>query len=1382
MNSNPILTTTDNSNGMTRTVTSADASLWAAIVQNSNDAIFVRDQHGIILAWNPAAERLFGYRAAEIIGGSVNLLFPPDRQREAYEIMARVNRGETFRTQDTVRIAKDGTPLNLSITVSPVRNARGELIGASIIARDISERKTLERARQETINILSAIVEGTTDGIFVKNRDGRYLMINRAGATNVGLTIQEVEGKFDRDFLDPLTSEMIRADDLRIMAQGAPETIEHVLPSSSGTRVYHSVKAPYRDTNGNIIGIIGIARDVTDRRQSEQELMRHVALLDLSPNAISVRDLDGRVRYWSRGAEKMFGWSAQEIIGQIGHEFLHTESELPFEMIHTRLLEQGEWHGEMRKRTRAGKLIVVSSSQVLQYDEHGKPTAILQINQDITERQRSEQIQQFMIEATDELGVSLDPEVALQTFVEKVVPSLADWAAIHILNEEGMIQRAAFAHPDPQVCARINARVNQYPLDTQSRHLVSFVIRTGATEFYETVSDQELKLAARDDEHFRVLHDQLGVRSYLCLPLRARGTVFGAVTFAYADSGCQYTRADLGLMTELVRRVALAVDNARLYQASQAAQSAFELLAAASVELISSLNPEANLESFVRLLVPRFAEWCAIHLLQPDGSLQLAALAHAEPELEEFLHRRPQDYPLTLSVLSGTQVIRTRQTEWVQDYAAPDASAQDMPLPSAARTDYLARLQLRSYVIVPLIVRDRVLGAITFARARRLPRYNLREVVIAEELARRAAIALDHITLYQTEQQARHDAQQKAAHIGALQRVTSALSNALTREQVAKILLNEGLEPFDAQGGIITEYHAEDESVEILSSIGFPVDAMGRWRRFSVTENIPLAEVIRTGEPIFLESRQALQARYQRAPSEGITYNAWLFVPLEAHQRVVSGMSLSFQEPREFTKAEREFAMALARQGAQALERATLYESEQQARQVAEQAARRSDWLVRASALLAGSLDYKATLSQVAQLAVPELADWCQIHIVTPDGNAEQLVTAHSDPEKLNWAQNYIQEIERFFELDWKAPHGLPNVLRTGKAELYPEIPDELLVRVAQNETQLEILRGIGCASAMIVPLNIQNHTLGAITFANTDSRRRLTPEDLESAELLAGRAASAIENARLYEETQRLNAELEARVEQRTFELYEAYNALKQQEDALQESNKQLRALAARLETIREQERLDIARELHDELGQSLTALKMDVSGLLTRLPKRNVELRERAQDMSNQIDLTIKSVRRLSSQLRPGMLDDLGLSPSLEWYAQEFQTRTGIQMILSIPNQDLDLELSCAIALFRIFQETLTNIARHAQARHVWVALHAHDGIVALKIQDDGVGIDLSQARVKHSLGLLGMRERAEALNGTLEISGEPGSGTTVLVRIPFAVAGSADDALKE
>jgi PAS domain S-box-containing protein len=210
-----------------------------------------------------------------------------------------------------------------------------------------------------------------------------------------------------------------------------------------------------------------------------------------------------------------------------------------------------------------------------------------------------------------------------------------------------------------------------------------------------------------------------------------------------------------------------------------------------------------------------------------------------------------------------------------------------------------------------------------------------------------------------------------------------------------------------------------------------------------------------------------------------------------------------------------------------------------------------------------------------------------------------------------------------------------------------------------------------------------------------------------------------------------------------------------------------QMRALHARIESIREDERTGIAREIHDELGQALTALKMDIAWVARRLADTD-DVRAKLSEMAGTADEIIQTVRRISAELRPGVLDDLGIEAAIEWQAEEFTRRTGVRCEVRSQLGSLRLERHLATAVFRIFQEALTNVTRHASASHVEVVLRAEGGQLELEVSDDGIG--LPESARSTSLGLLGMRERARLLGGDCVVRRRLPRGTTVSLRVPI------------
>jgi signal transduction histidine kinase len=255
-------------------------------------------------------------------------------------------------------------------------------------------------------------------------------------------------------------------------------------------------------------------------------------------------------------------------------------------------------------------------------------------------------------------------------------------------------------------------------------------------------------------------------------------------------------------------------------------------------------------------------------------------------------------------------------------------------------------------------------------------------------------------------------------------------------------------------------------------------------------------------------------------------------------------------------------------------------------------------------------------------------------------------------------------------------------------------------------------------------------------------------------------------------------NEALEKRVEERTVELVTANKHMKQMLDEgkrvgenIVKSRDRLRNLSARLQTVLEEERTRISREIHDELGQALTALKLDLSSLGRMLssdglskPTGKVRAMERA------VGRIIRTVRKISTELRPGVLDEFGLADAIEWQAKEFENRTGIGCKLSLHATDKITDTVHSTAIFRVFQEALTNVMRHAAATQVTVGLEKADDRLILEVRDNGIGIAEERIFDSKSLGLTGIRERVLRLGGEVSISGKPGKGTLVIVTLPF------------
>ena len=338
--------------------------------------------------------------------------------------------------------------------------------------------------------------------------------------------------------------------------------------------------------------------------------------------------------------------------------------------------------------------------------------------------------------------------------------------------------------------------------------------------------------------------------------------------------------------------------------------------------------------------------------------------------------------------------------------------------------------------------------------------------------------------------------------------------------------------------------------------------------------------------------------------------------------------------------------------------------------------------------------------------------------------------------------------VRKYFRLDteipfkntWPLGQGIPGWV------LKHKIPYGTSDAVNDPVMDQDLSINAGVHSIICTPiLDSAGEVLAYFNIHNKLNAEGFTIHDQEMLMALAPIASVAIQNALSYQ--QHLSTEIE-----------------------LKQSYENLRALAANLESVREDERTQIARDLHDQLGQALTAMKFDVAWMTDQLEQKDPSLGQKARTITKQIDVMIKTVRRIATELRPGMLDDLGLAASIEWQVRDFEKRTGIKCDVSVPEKDFPLTRAQSVALFRILQESLTNVSRHANAQHIDIKLDATHELVTLEVHDNGRGIRAHEIVGLHSLGLLGMRERAQHLGGIFDIHALPGDGTLVTVSFPI------------
>jgi PAS domain S-box-containing protein len=562
-------------------------------------------------------------------------------------------------------------------------------------------------------------------------------------------------------------------------------------------------------------------------------------------------------------------------------------------------------------------------------------------------------------------------------------------------------------------------------------------------------------------EH-REAHAAEGTRSMMALPLRYGDRVLGTLAFYYREPHV-LTEAEKSAALLLANLAAAAMGTAALYQEQRQLAADRTFVAEASELLSSSLDYETTLSNLAVLAVPGFADWCVIDLVSRNGSIERLALTHVDPDKVRWANELAKNYPPEPDTPYGVpNVIRTRQPELFTEI--PDSLLREATHDKPELYELLQELGLQSSICVPLVARDRALGAITFVLAESGRRYTEAQLETALDLAQHAALAVDNALLFRGADEARVQARESLAVLDSVF-AAAPVGMALMDTEYRYIRVNDALAKMN---GLTADEHVGRTLREVLpDDLASEIEPLHR-------------QVLQTGKPIVDQHvHRELPGRQGEIRDSLVSY-----YPVGTTTETIGvGVVITDVTERERARAEAEAAGA------------------------------RLAVLAEASQRLASTLDYETTLAELASLLVPDFADWYAVDVLDDDGRFRRLEVVHKDPEKAIWGERSKQ----LYAPEADESEGTARVVRSGEPALYRTISDELLVSSTKDAEHYRILNELGMESAMVVPLTAAGRTFGALMLVSADPSRLYDEDDLDFAMHLGRRAAVAVDNARLY-------------------------------------------------------------------------------------------------------------------------------------------------------------------------------------------------------------------------------------------------------------------------